>query len=74
MKEYNEYGKLEFEGEYLNEKRNGKGKEYVEGKLKFEGEYLNGFRINKGKEYYDNYEIYSKFYKSDDFDSEDISN
>ena len=45
MKEYNEYGKLEFEGEYLNEKRNGKGKEYVEGKLKFEGEYLNGYRI-----------------------------
>ena len=26
-----------FEGEYLNGKRNGKGKEYNESKLKFEG-------------------------------------
>ena len=26
-KEYNYYGKLVFEGEYLNGKRNGKGKE-----------------------------------------------
>ena len=34
---------LIFEGEYLNGKRNGKGKGYYEnGKLKFEGEYLNG--------------------------------
>ena len=31
------------EGEYLNGKRNGKGKEYYEnGNIKFEGEYLNG--------------------------------
>ena len=35
--------KLEFEGEYLNGERNGKGKEYNhQKKLKFEGEYLNG--------------------------------
>ena len=35
--------KLIFEGEYLNGKRNGKGKEFYEnGKLKFEGEYING--------------------------------
>ena len=33
-KEYNEYGELIFEGEYLNGKRNGKGKEYYKGKLK----------------------------------------
>ena len=34
-----------FEGEYLNRKRNGKGKEYYKnGKLKFEGEYFNGKR------------------------------
>ena len=42
-KEY--YGRndlLLYEGEYLNGKRNGKGKEYYNnGKLKFEGEYLN---------------------------------
>ena len=42
-----------FEGEYLNGKRNGKGKEYYfsNGKLKFEGEYLNGERNGNGKEY-----------------------
>jgi len=38
-------GKLIFEGEYLNGKRNGKGKEYYKnGNLAFEGEYLNGIR------------------------------
>ena len=62
---YNKYGSAEvyilntkikiFEGEYLNGKRNGKGKEYYDnGKLKFEGEYLNGKREGKGEEYYDN--------------------
>ena len=39
---YNE-DELIFEGEYLNGKRNGKGKEYDSfGSLIFEGEYLNG--------------------------------
>ena len=43
-------GKLKFEGEYLNGKRNGKGKEYDEdGQLIFEGKYLNGQRSGKGK-------------------------
>ena len=41
-KEYNYYDELVFEGEYLNGKRNGKGKEYVYNELVFEGEYLNG--------------------------------
>ena len=43
VKEYYGYNcDLLFEGEYLNGKRNGKGKEYFyNGKLKFEGEYLN---------------------------------
>ena len=52
-KEYDEYmDKLEFEGEYLNGRRNGKGKEYYRnGKLKYEGEYLNDKRSGKGKEY-----------------------
>ena len=36
---------LVFEGEYLNGKRNGKGREYdCNGKLVFEGEYLNDER------------------------------
>ena len=54
-KEYNsDNDLLIYEGEYLNGKRNGKGKEYDrDGYLKFEGEYLNGKRNGKGKEYYD---------------------
>ena len=45
MKKYNNYGKLEFEGEYLNGKRNGKGKEYFNRRLEFEGEYLDEKKI-----------------------------
>ena len=38
---------LEFEGEYLNGEKNGKGKEYNNiGEIIFEGEYLNGERLN----------------------------
>ena len=45
--------RLIFEGEYLNGKRNGKGKEYNDNwVIKYEGEYLNGKRNGKGKEYY----------------------
>ena len=51
-KEYNENGKIIFEGEYLNGRRNGKGKEYFNCKLKYEEEYSNGLRNGKGKEYY----------------------
>ena len=49
VKEYDDiYGKLIFEGEYLNCKRNGKGKEYDDyGNIIYEGEYLNGERKNK---------------------------
>ena len=43
---------LAFEGEYLNGKKNGKGKEfYNNGGIKFEGEYKNGERNGFGKEY-----------------------
>ena len=52
---YNAFNdKLIYEGNLLNGKKNGKGKEYDEnGKLIFEGEYLNGKRNIKGntKEY-----------------------
>ena len=45
------YGTDNYEGEYLNGKRHGKGKEYYyNGRLKFEGEYLNGKKWN-GKGY-----------------------
>ena len=47
-----EGGVIEFEGTYLNGKRNGKGKEYdINGILVFDGEYLNDERNGKGKEY-----------------------
>ena len=49
-KEYDEYGRLIYEGEYLNGKRHGKGKEYNEyGNLTFVGEYLNGKKMEKEK-------------------------
>ena len=45
-KEYNYYGKLKFEGEYLNGLKNGKVREYDDnGILIFEDEYLNGKKI-----------------------------
>ena len=44
VKEYF-HGELKFEGEYLNGKKNGKGKEYdYKGDLKFEGEFLDDER------------------------------
>ena len=51
-REYEE-NHLIFEGEYLNGKRNGKGKEYISlnGSIRFEGEYLNGKRNGYGIEY-----------------------
>ena len=50
VKEFDDNGKLFFEGEYLNGKRNGKGKEYDKyGRSIYEGEYLNGKRNGKGK-------------------------
>ena len=44
--------KLLFEGEYLNGKKNGKGKEFnYKSELLYEGEYLDGIKNGKGKEY-----------------------
>ena len=49
--EYDEDGRLSFEGEYSNGKKNEKGKEYDEnGKLIYEGKYLNGERHEHTKE------------------------
>ena len=51
---------LIFEGEYIDGKKNGHGKElYLNGDIKFEGEYLNGRRDGPGKEY--DYENKLKF-------------
>ena len=55
IKVYNDKGKLKFEGDHMNGKRNGKGIEYdCFGKVIIEVEYLNGERNRKGKEYYNN--------------------
>ena len=50
LKENDSYDKLRFEGDYLNGKRNGKGKEFYNGSLIFEGIFLYGHKL-KGKEY-----------------------
>ena len=55
-KEYNKASRLIFEGEYLNRKRNGKRKEYIDFKLRFKGEYLIGRKWN-GKGYNKNGEF-----------------
>ena len=53
VKEYNKNTfQLIFDGEYLNGKKHGNGKEYDEkGKLVYEGEYFKGKRQGKGKKY-----------------------
>ena len=53
LKEYDYFGKLIFEGEYLYGKRNGKGKEYssINKGLFYEGEFKDGKRNGYGKEY-----------------------
>ncbi len=51
-KEYDSHDdELLYEGEFINGKRNGKGKEYIYDKLKFEGQYLNGLKNGKIKEF-----------------------
>ena len=50
-------GQLIYDGEYKNNERNGKGKEYnKKGDIRFEGEYCNGKR-GKGIYYYENFEL-----------------
>ena len=49
--------RIEFEGEYINGERNGKGKEYEDDKLIFEGLYKDNKRNGKGKEYNSNGEL-----------------
>ena len=64
-KEYDN-GKLKFEGEYLNGKRHGYGKEYSYiGEITFEGEYLNDKRNGKGKEFWDGLKIFEGEYLND---------
>ena len=56
VKEYDNYtGFLIFNGEYLNGKKSGKGKEYKNTHLIFKGEYLDGKRNGKGCEFEKSY-------------------
>ena len=80
VKEYSSYNdSLRFEGEYLNGKRDGIGKEYDYNKnLEYKGEYKNGKRNGKGKEYYNNKIIFEGEYlngkrngKGKEYDFED---
>ena len=59
IKEYNNDGILEYDGEYLNGERNGQGKEYnIDGVLIYEGEYIKNKYNGKGKLYDDFHDIY----------------
>ena len=52
-KEYDNDGKLKFEGKYLNGKRNGNGKEYdSKGKIISEAIFKNGLKNGRCKQYY----------------------
>ena len=52
VKEYNDNGKLNYEGEYLYGQENGIGKGYDYcGKLEYDGEYFNGKENGLGKKY-----------------------
>ena len=53
VKYYHSDGKLWFDGENLNGKKSGLGKEYYDNILHFEGKFLNGKRNGFGKEYFD---------------------
>ena len=53
VKEFNREGDLLYEGEYINGKRNGKGKTFMQDDLVFEGEFLDGQEWN-GKKYDEN--------------------
>ena len=41
-KEYDSDGELVYEGEYLDDERNGYGKKYLDGELYKEGDFVNG--------------------------------
>ena len=69
-------GDFKFKGEYLNGKKNGKGKEYYykKGKIRFDGEYLNDLKWNgKGYDWANNkiYELINGCGKVEDIDDDD---
>ena len=71
VKKYNIKNLLIFEGEIVDELKNGNGKGYINGKLEFEGEYLNNKKWN-GKGYDENgnimYELFNGNGKVKEYD------
>ena len=64
-KEYGAYSDfLIYEGEYINGRRNGKGKEYRLGQLAYEGDFKYGKRNGIGKEYDNGKLIYEGGFKN----------
>ena len=58
IRNYYNNGEIEFEGEYVNGEKNGKGKDFnYNGKIRFEGHKQNGKRNGIGKEFYTNGEV-----------------
>ena len=64
IKKYDASNDIEFEGEYLNGRKNGKCKEYFLGYLAFVGIYKSGKRNGKGKEYNEGNLIFEGEYKN----------
>ena len=60
VQEFNENGRIEYECEYLNGERNGRGKKYINGVLMYEGEFLNGKICGKGREFNFNDKVASR--------------
>ena len=56
-----DYGFEGFEWQYINGKRNGKGKEFSDDNIKFEGEYLNGKRWKGKGEEIDDFAEFSSY-------------
>ena len=67
IKEYDDKNNLIFEGEYLNGKKNRKGKEYKASKLIFEGEYLNN-KIYNGKGKHIDYSLFLHYLIESEFE------
>jgi hypothetical protein len=61
--EYNRFHLKQYEGNYANDMRNGKGKEYLNGSLIYDGSFLNDKKDGYGKLYVNNSLVYEGYFK-----------
>jgi hypothetical protein len=61
--EYNRFRVKQYEGNYNNDMRNGKGKEYLNGSLTYDGSFLNDKKDGYGKLYVNNSLVYEGYFK-----------